>query len=305
MTTTCADVDAEPGVTESPSATETDATVPAMGLTRSAPDWAASAVVTLACAVSTDAWSTATCSGVALPLPLFDAPPLDPPPVDPVDDPVVSFTPAPSAALAAPADPPDAGSSAAVRAFSSSATCLIPLVTWAWSEVAWRNAAEQSELPPPPADGAVVVDVVGVDVVVELVVEEGGPHSVVACCRLVAAWAESASRRDWSDVKVACSATIVALVDEPDEPEVAGAADKVEVVRDDVAEPVDAVVAVSLVSALANVALADDSAAWAETTLACNGAGSKDASVWPAVTVSPTRTPTAPTVPETLNARLA
>ena len=74
---------------------------------------------------------------------------------------------------------------------------------------------------------------------------------------------------------------------------------------DVVVELVDAVVAVSLASALARVALAEASDAWAETTVAFNVARSSEARVWPAVTVWPTVTSTVLTVPEALKFRLA
>ncbi len=61
MTTTWAGEESEPAVTESPAAMEIDATVPAIVLTRSAPATACWASVRLAAAVSTEAWSTATC----------------------------------------------------------------------------------------------------------------------------------------------------------------------------------------------------------------------------------------------------
>ena len=76
----------------------------------------------------------------------------------------------------------------------------------------------------------------------------------------------------------------------------------------DAVEPVDAsveVVVVWLASALASVAWADARVAWAEVTAASNVAMSNDASVSPALTVWPTETLTALTVPEASKLRLA
>jgi hypothetical protein len=63
--------------------------------------------------------------------------------------------------------------------------------------------------------------------------------------------------------------------------------------------------AVSLASALASVAVADASVACVETTVALRSAMSRDANVWPAVTVCPTDASTALTVPDTLKLRFA
>ena len=67
----------------------------------------------------------------------------------------------------------------------------------------------------------------------------------------------------------------------------------------------DVVVAVSLASASESVAVAEASVAWADTTVALRSATSRDASVCPAVTVWPTDTSTALTVPDTLKLRFA
>src|ERR1019366_871403 len=133
MTTTWPVVDVEPAVTESPAAMETDATVPVMVLTRLAPATACWASVRLAWAVSTEAWSRATCWGVAF---LADWPPVPPdspapPDVDDVDD--ADDVPVDAAGVVVPdADAPEpeppveleVDSRAVVRARSSCATCL-------------------------------------------------------------------------------------------------------------------------------------------------------------------------------------
>jgi hypothetical protein len=145
--------------------------------------------------------------------------------------------------------------------------------------------------------------------VVDVVVVVDGAQSEAACWRLVPASPESVSNWDWSEVRVAWRATIADPVGDaaPDPDPDGDVVAVVEVVWDEAVElPEDVeVVAVSLASALANVAWVDANEACAEIRVAFSAVSSSDARVWPAVTVWPTDTSTALTVPETLKFRLA
>jgi hypothetical protein len=274
--------------------------------------------------VSTEAWSTAICWAVAFlvdPLePVGPEPEPEPEPVEPVELlavvelavlPVVAPLPVPLPP-AAPDELPeelDEDSSAAVSAFSSWFTCLMSLVTWLCADVAWLSAAEQEALPLPPDEGAVV------DVVVEVVVEdvEELAQAAVAWVSAAVVWLWSLSKRVWSEVSAAWRPVMAdGEVDEAPEPEgepVPDAAGLVVAVvvawTVVVALAVVVVVAVWLASALARVALAEASDAWAEVTVASSVARSSDAKVWPAATDWPTETSTALTVPEALKLRSA
>ena len=181
MTTICADDVLDPAVTASPGAMDTEATVPLMGLTRLAPATASWASVRLAWAVSTEAWSTATCWAVAF-LPELSGPlelPVPPEPVEPVEPvevvelPVAAVIPPPVPVPPVAPDEPVAvledDSRAMVSAFSAWLTCLMSPPTWFCAEVACPSAAAQEAVPLPPdgVEGVVVEVLVGV--VVELV----------------------------------------------------------------------------------------------------------------------------------------
>ena len=260
--------------------------------------------------MSTAAWSTATCWGVAflvespaaslelavpvgsvvpLPVALLEVPEdapgpeLDPPEMDGV--------------VAGAADEPDVASMAAATAFSSCSTCFTSAATRAWACVAWVRAAEQEGAPLPPEAGAVVE-----------VVEDDEAQTEVASWRAVPARTESVSSWVWSEVSSACNlATEELSGDEPDpRPEPAGTVVVVVVgAAWDVVDVDVVAVAVSLASALATEAWAEANDAWADSTAALRSATSSEASVWPAPTVWPTVTSTSLTVPETLKLRLA
>ena len=141
-------------------------------------------------------------------------------------------------------------------------------------------------------------------------------HAVVAWVSAAPTWPWSLSNRLWSEVNVAWRPAMVDGEEEVEdevvdvEPDVAPVPDAAGVVVAVVAVRVGVVVlvvvvAVWLVSALARVALAEASDAWAEITAALSVARSSDANVWPAATDWPTDTSTALTVPEALKLRSA
>src|ERR1700683_4178971 len=168
MMTIWAVPEVEPAVTESPAAIDTDATVPAMVLTRLAPLRACCESVRLAWAVSMDAWSTASCWGVAAflagvvldsdlgveavldpapapelapvvaaaaaePEELPEVVPPDVPPVVPpvgrVPPPPPPYPPVPEPPVGAPPPVPDDEESSALSALSSCSTVLMSAVT--------------------------------------------------------------------------------------------------------------------------------------------------------------------------------
>lgn len=160
---------------------------------------------------------------------------------------------------------------------------------------------------------------VEVDVVVDVeeVDDEEPAHAVVAWLSATLTWPWSLSNRLWSEVNVACSPAMAEEEEEEDVPapdvepvpDAAGVVVAVVAAWDVVvalaAVDVVVVVAVWLLSALAKVALAEASDAWAEITAASSVARSSDAKVWPAATDWPTDTSTALTVPEALKLRSA
>jgi Na+-transporting methylmalonyl-CoA/oxaloacetate decarboxylase gamma subunit len=159
----------------------------------------------------------------------------------------------------------------------------------------------------------VVVDVVDVVVEVEELDVDESAHAVVAWVSAALTWPWSPSSRLWSEVNVAWRPAMAEGEgdegDEVPEPEAEPVPDAAGVVVAGVAVwavvVLVVVVAVWLVSALARVALAEASDAWAEITAALSVARSSDAKVWPAATAWPTDTSTALTVPEALKLRSA
>ena len=166
---------ADPAVTESPAAMDTEATVPEMVLTRLAPASACWASVRLAWAVSIEAWSTATCWGVAF---LVDARSVGGAgrpgrtrvsagrgrPTDVHRAWIVAES--DRARGRAPADRTGTRGRwrAAVRALSSWSTCLMSAATWPGPRWPGRAPPSRWWAPPPPEPGVVVevvVDVVG------------------------------------------------------------------------------------------------------------------------------------------------
>ncbi len=180
---------------------DTAATVPEMVLTRLAPARACWASVRLAWAVSTDAWSTATCWGVAFFVAWTPWPDvaLDAEAVEAVGaeaEPVEPVVEADEVDLPAAEDEPAVAESdwrAEVRAFSSWVTCLMSADTWLWADDAWFRASVQVLGAPPPLEG----------VVVEVVEPDGAAQRVVACWSAAVAAVESESNWLWLATSVA------------------------------------------------------------------------------------------------------